>query len=120
MAPRDAQYDACVSDVRSPADQLSALLQQLRLQAPRADSPSDAAQAHMDLLLDRLATLTSAVRAADTTELSRVGARVLLADVATTAAELRGHASAHAATLTRVIDSVREILDRTGEGSTPV
>jgi hypothetical protein len=104
----------------SSTSDLAALLQRLRLQPPHAGSPSDAVQAQIDLLLDRVATLTGALRGADGHDVSHVAARVLLADLAMVAAHLRGHASAHGASLARVLDSVREILDRTGETATPV
>lgn len=119
MAPSDTQYDSGVSEPRIAPERLVELLQQLQLQTSRAGSPSEAAQAASDLLLDRLAALTRALRGADANDTSRIAARLLLADVATAAAQLRGEASAHAASLTRVLDDVREILERTGEHATP-
>jgi hypothetical protein len=108
-----------VSEPGIPSDRVLELLQQLQLQASRADTPFDAAQAQSDLLLDRLAALTRALRGADASDSSRIAARLLLADVAMTTAGIRGEASAHEASLTRVLDDVREILERTGERPTP-
>jgi hypothetical protein len=116
MAPSDTQYDSGVSEPRTAPDPLAELLQQLQLQTSRAGSPSEAARTESDLLLDRLAALTRALRGADASDTSRIAARLLLADVAMAAARLRGDASTHAASLMRVLDDVREILDRTSPG----
>ena len=115
-----AQYDPAVSERTSSPDPLAGLLLTLRLQPAGMTSPSEAAHAQLDLLFERVATLSKALRDADGGAIPRVAARLLLADLAMVAAQLRGHATAHSASLASALENVREILDKTGEGATPV
>jgi len=74
-------------------DPLVSLLQQLRLQQPHSKSPSEATQAQLELFLNRIASLTGALRDAPPGDASAAAARLLLADLAMVAAQFRGRTS---------------------------
>ena len=96
---------------------LTALLQQLRLQLPGAKSPTQAAHAQTDLLLSRIASLSSTLRdaqgASEWNDTSRAAARLLLADLAMVAADIRGNATALNQQLAATIEDARIALERT-------
>ncbi len=98
---------------RTSLDDLTALLQQLRLQQPGAKSPAEVAQVQTDLLLARMASLTDTLRAAEWNDTSRAAARLLLADLAMVAAQLRGNATAIGERLDGTLESVRVSLEKT-------
>ena len=100
---------------RASIDDLTALLQQLRLQQPGAKSTSEATQAQIDLLLARIALLTDTLRDAEWSEPSRAAARLLLADLAMVSAQFRGNANSISERLAGTLETVRLILERTAE-----
>ena len=97
-------------------DDLTALLQQLRLQQPGAKSPAQIAHAQTDLLLSRIASLSDTLRdtqrGAEWNDTSRAAARLLLADLAMVAAEIRGNATAIHEQLTGTLEDARVALER--------
>lgn len=99
-----------VSNHVSPSDDLTALLERLRLQPAGAASLSEVSQAHLDLLLARIASLTEALRDAQSDETSRLAARLLLADLAPVVARFRGGANDIAGALARAADGIRSGL----------
>lgn len=104
----------------SAIDRLAALLQQLRLQQADGKLPSEVTQAQVDLLLARIASLTEALRgAAEQNATFRVGARLLLADVAMVAAQFRGNTNAFGERLTRALESAQQALDRPESAPAP-
>lgn len=102
-----------MSEPRASIDELTGLLQQLRLQQPGAKSPAEVAQAQTDLLLARMASLTATLRAAEWNDTSRAAARLLLADLAMIAAQVRSNAAAIGDGLTTTLEHVRHALERT-------
>jgi hypothetical protein len=115
VVPRAATlgYYQPVPDRASSTGDLTALLQQLRLQDPGGKSPSEVHQAQIDLLLARIASLTDTLRTADWNDTSRTAARLLLADLAMVTAQLRGRATATSETLATTLEKVRADLERT-------
>lgn len=103
-------------DPASPAGDLTALLQQLRLQQPGAKSPSEVHRAQTDLLLARISSLTGRLRSDGWDDSSRAAARLLLADLAMVSAQFRGHATAIGEKLAATLDNVRADLERTADG----
>lgn len=101
----------------SSVGDLAALLQQLRLQQPGAKSPAQVAHAQTDLLLSRIASLSATLRdtlgGAEWNDTSRAAARLLLADLAMVAAEIRGNATAIHEQLTATLEDARIALERT-------
>lgn len=91
------------------AGHLSAVLQRLGLQQAHGNSAADVTQAHIELLLSRIAALTEQLRAA-TAEPSRDAARLLLADVSMVAAQVRGNTTVLDERLGRALDSARLVL----------
>lgn len=102
-----------MSEPRASVDELTALLQQLRLQQPGANSPGEVARAQTDLLLARMAALTDTLRVAEWNDTSRAGARLLLADLAMVTAQLRSNAVATGEGLTTTLEHVRQALEQT-------
>ena len=106
-----------MSEPRASIDELTALLQQLRLQQSGGKSPTEVAQAQTDLLLSRIASLSDTLRdtqgGAEWNDASRAAARLLLADLAMVAAEVRGNATALHEQLTATLDDARIALERT-------
>ena len=102
-----------VPDRASPSDDLTALLERLRLQPAGAASLSEVNRAHLDLLLARIASLTEALRGAQSDETSRLAARLLLAALGLVAAQFRGRANDTADALTRALDGIRSGLEST-------
>jgi hypothetical protein len=100
-----------VPDRASPSDDLTALLERLRLHPAGRASLSEVNQAHLDLLLGRIASLTDALRDAQSDETARLTARLLLADLALVAAQFRGRANDVAGALARAADGIRSGLE---------
>lgn len=98
---------------RASIDELTALLQQLRLQQPGAKSPAEVAHVQTDLLLARMASLTHTLRAEEWNDTSRAAARLLLADLAMVAAQVRGNATAIGERLAGTLENVRVSLEKT-------
>ena len=84
---------------------LARLLRQLPVQTTSAVSSNEAAQAQLDILINRIATLTSALRGAPPNDAARAAARLLLADVAMVTAQFR-------ATLTGTGEQLNAELER--------
>ena len=102
-----------VPDRARPSDDLTALLERLRLQPAGPASLPEVNRAQLDLLLARIASLTDAVRGAPPDETSRLAARLLLADLGLVAAQFRGRANDTASALTRALDGIRSGLEST-------
>lgn len=102
-----------VPDRSPPSDDLTALLERLRLQPAGPASLSEVNRAQLDLLLARIASLTDALRGAPSDETSRLAARLLLADLGLVAAQFRGRANDIAGALTRALDGIRCGLEST-------
>ena len=100
----------------SSVDDLTTLLQRLRLQQPGAKSPSEVTQAQTELLLTRMSSLTDTLRVAEWNDTSRAAARLLLADLAMVTAQFRGHATAIGEKLATTLEQVRADLERTSDG----
>ncbi len=109
-------YYQPVPERASSTDDLTALLQQLRLQPPGAKSPSEVHRAQTDLLLARISSLTDTLRGAEWNDSSRAAARLLLADLAMVSAQFRGQATAISEKLAATLESVRADLERTADG----
>jgi len=99
-----------VPDPASRSNDLTALLERLRLQSAGAASLPEVHQAQLDLLLARIASLTEALRDTKSDETSRLAARLLVADLGLVAAQFRGRANDIAASLTRAIDGLSSDL----------
>ena len=102
-----------VPDHASPSDDLAALLERLWLQPAGAASLSEVNRTHLDLLLARIASLTEALRGAQSDETSRLAVRLLLTDLDLVAAQFRGRANDTAGTLMRALDGIRSGLEST-------
>lgn len=100
-------------DHTAPSDDLTALLERLRLQPAGAAPLSEVNQAQLDLLLARIASLTEALRGAQSDATSRPAARLLVADLGLVAAQFRGRANDIANALTRALDGIRDGLEST-------
>jgi hypothetical protein len=87
-------------------DDLTALVECIRLQPASAQLSADVAQAQLEVLLARIAALTEALRNAPATDSARFGARLLLADLALVTAQFRGRTNAAHETLTRAIEGL--------------
>jgi hypothetical protein len=93
------------------AADLESLVAGLRVVQAGAQSSRVALELQMDVLLERIAALTHALRTPGENEAVRVACRLLLSDIALVAAQLRGGTSEHAALLTQAIEGIRA-LDR--------
>ena len=102
-----------MAEPRTSLDDLTDLLEQLRLQQPGAKSPAEVAAAQTDLLLARIASLTGTLRGDEWNDMSRAAARLLLADLAMVSAQLRGNAGALGEQLTGTLENVRRALEET-------
>ena len=102
-----------VPDRARPSDDLTALLERLRLQPAGVGSLSEVNRAQLDLLLARIASLTDVLRDAPSDETSRLAARLLLADLGLVAAQFRGRTNDIAGALTRAVDGIRSGLEST-------
>ena len=100
----------------SPVDDLTAVLERLRLHQAGARSPSEVTQAQVELLLARIASLTDTLRGTEWNDASRAAARLLLADLAMVEAQFRGNANAIGERLTGTLENVRRILEQTADG----
>jgi hypothetical protein len=101
-----------VPDRARPPDDLTALLERLKLQPAGAASLSEVSRAQLDLLLARIASLTDALRGAPSDETSRLAARLLLADLSSVAAQFRGRANDIAGALARALDGLSSDLEK--------
>jgi hypothetical protein len=89
------------SRISSP-DDLTALLEAFRPQHAGTKVASEVTQAQVDSTLARIASLTEALRGAEPNETSRLAERLLLADLAFVAAQLRGQSNTLRQLLIRV------------------
>ena len=103
----------------SQIDGLTAVLQRLRPHQAGTQSPSEVTQAQVELLMVRIASLTEALRGAESNESSRNAARLLLADVAMVASQFRGNTNALDERLTRALENARLALESTGDKPAP-
>lgn len=100
----------------SPDDDLTAILQQIRLQQADNQSPSEITGSQIELLLTRVAALTNALRRAKPANgMSRAASRLLLADLAMVTAQLRANTNALDGRLTRALDDARAALERAAD-----
>ena len=99
-----------VPDRTSTAEDLTALLERLRLQPAGASTPSEVTRAQLDLLLARIGSLTEALRNADRNETTRLASRLLLSDLALVAAQFRGSANAMSASLSHALEGLTRAL----------
>ena len=97
----------------STSDNLTALLESLRLQPAGAAPLSEVSRAQLDLLLARIALLTEALRQVQPEHTARLAERLLLADLGLVAAQFRGRANDTASALTRALDGIRSGLEST-------
>jgi hypothetical protein len=104
-------YDDTVIDRTFTADDLTALLERFRLQQAGAKSTSEVTQAQTDLLLGRIASLTDALRTAESGDTADLASRLLINDLALVAASLRARANEISASLTLALEGVRGELD---------
>jgi hypothetical protein len=95
-------HDAMVNRTFT-ADDLTALLERLRLQEASAKSTAEVTAAQLDITLARIAALTEALRNADDGEASRLASRLLLGDLATVAAHFRARTNDIAVSLSPVL-----------------
>jgi hypothetical protein len=100
-----------VAERASAAADLTKTLERLRLEQAGARSTSEVAQAQIDLMLARIASLTDVVRSAESQEAFRLACRLLLADLALVAAQFRGRANELAEALDREIEGIRAVMD---------
>ena len=110
------RYHEPVPERSASIDDLTALLQELRLQRAGAQSPAEVTQAQTHLLLARITSLTDTLRGAEWNDPVRAAARLLLADLAMVAAQLRGNATATGHELTGTLERVRAALERSADG----
>lgn len=104
----------------SPEDDLTAILQRLRLQQADAQAPPEITRTQIELLLARVAALTDAIRRATSPNgTSRAAFRLLLADLAMVTAQLRGNTTALDERLTRALDDARLALENTADKPAP-
>jgi hypothetical protein len=96
----------------SPAA-LAAALERLELRPDTVRDVQGATQGQIELACARIATLTDLLRADPAwSETSRLTARLLLVELGTVSAQFRARATESADALTRAIDSIRTLLDR--------
>ena len=93
------------------ADHLTTLLESLDGQRAGARTSSEIADAQIDLLLARVATLTAALGAAPPNDTAHLASRLLLDDLAMIAAQFRSRANALRASLASALDELREALE---------
>ena len=98
-------------DPRFTADDITALFERLDVQRAGARTSSEIADAQIELLLARVATLTVALGAAPPNDAAHLASRVLLDDLAMIAAQFRSRANAMRASLTNALDDLREALE---------
>ena len=111
------RYHEPVPERSASIDDLTALLQDLRLQRAGAQSPAKVSQAQTDLLLARISSLTDSLRGVELNGPSRAAGRLLLADLAMVAAEIRGNATTVHEQLTATLEDARAALERTAGGT---
>jgi DNA anti-recombination protein RmuC len=69
------------------------------------------ADARLESLLSRIATLTETLRAGESNETTRKASQMLLSDLAAVAAQFRSRTNAMRESLSRVMKDVRSTLD---------
>jgi len=107
-------YDGRVTDTPLSPATLAAALERLQLRPAAAPNVAAATHGQFELTCARIASVTELLRReTDWTETTRVAARLLLADVGAASAYVRADANESAQSLTRTIDSIRSLLDRT-------
>jgi hypothetical protein len=104
-------YDRRVPERPLAADDLTALLERLRIQPAGTKTPSEVTQAQLDLLLARIGSLTSALRDGASPETERLAARLLLSDLALATAQFRAGANAVSVSLSSALDGLHAVLD---------
>ena len=92
---------------------LAAALERLQLRPATVEDVHAAAKGQMELACARIAALTDLLRA-DTawSETTRLTARLLLVELGAVSAQFRAGATESADALTRAMDSIRTLLDR--------
>ena len=97
----------------SQIDDLTAVLQRIRLHQAGTQPPSEVTQAQVELLLTRIASLTEILRGGGTDASARTAARLLLADAAMVTAQFRGSANEVGERLAGVLEHVALTLEST-------
>ena len=82
-----------------------------RLDVRRARARASSADAQIDVLLARVATLTVALGAAPPNDTAHLASRLLLDDLAMIAEHFRSRTNAMRASLTSALDNLREALE---------
>jgi hypothetical protein len=99
------------------ADDLTALLERLRLQQAGPKFTSEVTRAQVDQALTRIASLTEALRSAEDSGTARLASRLLLSDLALVAAQFRAGVNEIGEPLTRALEDLRAGLEDTDSPS---
>jgi len=99
-----------VADPLVTADDLTRLLERLGVERGQAQTPAQAGDAQVELLIARITVLTEALRGAEANEAARLAARMLVADLAQVTAQFRGRANGIRASLEAAVEEMRAAL----------
>jgi hypothetical protein len=92
------------------ADDLTRLLEQLAVERGQAQTPAQAGDAQVELLVARITLLTEALRGAAGGDAARLAARLLVADLAQVTAQFRGRTNGIRASLESAVEEMRAAL----------
>ena len=107
-----------VSDRMSTTEELTALLERLRLQSAGLRTTAEVAQVQQDLLLARIASLTEAIRGSEWNATTRLASRLLVDDLALVIAQFRGEANQMRASLSGALDGLTAAISAADADST--
>jgi hypothetical protein len=99
-----------VADPLVTADDLTRLLEQLTVERGQAQTPAQAGDAQVELLIARITLLTEALRGAEASDTARLAARLLVADLAQVTAQFRGRTNGIRAALESAVEEMRAAI----------
>ena len=99
-----------MADPLVTAEDLTRLLERLGVERGQAQTPAQAGDAQVELLIARITVLTEALRGAEANEAARLAARMLVADLAQVTAQFRGRTNGIRASLDAAVQEMRAAL----------
>jgi hypothetical protein len=108
-----------VADPLVKVDDLTRLLEQLAVERGHAQTPAQAGDAQVELLVARITLLTEALRGAAGGDAVRLAARLLVADLAQVTAQFRGRTNGIRASLESAVEEMRAALATGRAGADP-
>ena len=92
-----------MTDPASKPEDLTALLERLRLQSTGGKSPSEVNEGQVELLLARIGFLAETLRGSGSSATTSLANRLLLSDLAFVVAQFRGQTNGLSASLSRAV-----------------